>query len=756
MPSAPRALLVLAFLTPELARAQGSAADFTRAEGLRDQYKGTVVGLLEQSAWIDSTPRVWYRRRTSTGDEFVVVDASTRQKRPAFDHVKLAAALSTLLRKPVDAASLPFTTLSFSDHERTVSLTTVIAADTARVRCTIPEYVCTPGRANGRMFFDDPAVRPGAGVGGGLYGARPADDTGPRLSPDRKWEAVVRNFNVYLRPAGATKGTFLSTDGSEGNAYFMRSLVWSPDSRRIAVYRVRPGYAREVRYVESSPADQLQPRHMERFYSKPGDALDQGTPVLFDVNAHTQSVVDNALFPNAYDISGLAWRRDGRAVTFEYNQRGHQLYRVIEIDAATARPRVVIEETSPTFFEYSAKKFRFDIADGKEVVWMSERDGWNHLYLYDARSGAVKNQITRGEWVVQSVTRVDDVKRCIWFNAGGIRPGQDPYYTHCCRVNFDGSGLVILTEGEGQHTVSYSPDESSYLDTYSRIDLAPVTELRRSDTGRLVCKLEEGDASEFLPVRGGRWPERFVAKGRDGKTDIYGVIVYPSNFDPAKKYPVIENIYAGPQGFFTPKAFRTNYGHQQRIADAGAIVVQCDGMGTSGRSKAFHDVCFKNLRDGGFPDRIAWMKAAALSHPQMDLSRVGIYGGSAGGQNAMAALLWHHDFYSVACADCGCHDNRMDKIWWNEQWMGWPVGKEYETNSNAVNAALLEGKLMLIVGELDSNVDPSSTLQVVGALEKANKDFELLIVVGANHGAGETPYGSRRRLDFLTRNLITK
>ncbi|NDA67919.1 MAG: S9 family peptidase, partial [Verrucomicrobia bacterium] len=279
--------------------------------------------------------------------------------------------------------------------------------------------------------------------------------------------------------------------------------------------------------------------------------------------------------------------------------------------------------------------------------------------------------------------------------------------------------------------------------------------LRRAD-GTLVCELERGDARVLLAT-GWRAPERFVAKGRDGATDIYGIIYCPTNFDPAKKYPVIEYIYAGPHSAFVPKAFGPMPGGWVReMAELGFIVVQCDGMGTSHRSKAFHDVCWQNLGDSGFPDRIAWLKAAATKHPELDLTRVGIYGGSAGGQSSTRALLAHGDFYKAAVSDCGCHDNRMDKIWWNEQWMGWPIGPHYAEQSNVTQAGNLRGKLMLVVGELDKNVDPSSTLQVANALVKADKDFDLLIIPGAGHGAAESPYGRRRRADFFVRHLLGK
>ena len=383
---------------------------------------------------------------------------------------------------------------------------------------------------------------------------------------------------------------------------------------------------------------------------------------------------------------------------------------------------------------------------------MSERDGWNHLYLYDARTGTVKNPITHGPWVVRGVDRVDEKARQVWFHAGGIRPEQNPYYVHWCRVNFDGSGLTILTAGDGDHSVDYSPDGQFLFDTWSRVNQPPVTELRRTADGSLVCELARGDWSELL---GAGWsaPEPFSAKGRDGTTDIYGVIFRPMRFDPARKYPVIENIYAGPQGSFVPRGFQPVYG-SQKLAELGFVVVQIDGMGTSDRSKAFHDVCWKNLQDAGLPDRIRWMQAAAAKDPALDLSHVGVYGTSAGGQNALGALLFHGDFYKAAVADCGCHDNRMDKIWWNEQWMGWPVGPEYAEASNVTHAHQLQGKLLLVVGEMDHNVDPSSTMQVVNALIKADKDFDLLVVPGSDHGATGTPYGERRRNDFFVRNLL--
>ena len=289
------------------------------------------------------------------------------------------------------------------------------------------------------------------------------------------------------------------------------------------------------------------------------------------------------------------------------------------------------------------------------------------------------------------------------------------------------------------------------VDTWSRVDLPPVSVLRKSSDGTIAMDLEKADITRLLAT-GWRAPEVFTAKGRDGKTDIWGIIIRPMNFDPNKKYPVVENIYAGPQGSFVPKTFSAQSG-MQSMAELGFIVVQIDGMGTANRSKAFHDVCWRNLADAGFPDRILWMQAAAAKNPWMDITRVGIYGTSAGGQNSTGAVLFHPEFYKVAVSSCGCQDNRMDKIWWNEQWMGYPVGEWYEASSNVVNANKLKGKLLLIVGEMDHNVDPSSTMQVVNALIKANKDFDLLVVPGMDHSTGG-PVGDRKRMDFFVKNLL--
>ena len=474
----------------------------------------------------------------------------------------------------------------------------------------------------------------------------PRGNQNPRPSPDGKLEAVVLNYNVFVRSRGNTTAGAavpLSFDGSEGNYYTLASVAWAPDSKRLVAYRVRPGYRRQLHYVESSPSDQVQPKHWVRDYAKPGDALDVAQPVLMEIGKTPNTVVDNALFPNPYSLSNPVWRRDGRAFTFEYNQRGHQIYRVIEVDGTNGKTRAVISEESTTFVAYrplttdprdTGRRYRLDMKDGQEVLWMSERDGWAHLYLYDGVTGKVKNQVTRGNWLVRAVDKVDEEKRQIWFQASGMDPGKDPYFVHYFRINFDGTGLTRLTEADGDHSVVFSSDMKYYVDTWSRVDLAPVSELRRTEDRQLLRELERGDISALLAA-GWRPPEAFTAMGRDGKTDIWGIIHRPFNLDPSKKYPVIESIYAGPQGSFVPKRFSVA---TQALTELGFVVVQIDGMGTNNRSKAFHNVAFKNLADAGFADRILWHQAVGAKYPYYDISRVGAFGTSAGGQNALGAL----------------------------------------------------------------------------------------------------------------------
>ncbi len=574
----------------------------------------------------------------------------------------------------------------------------------------------------------------------------------PVKSPDGKSEVYIEGCNVVLHSVGKpySEKRVLSQDGTLGD-YYSNRLIWSPDSRKIFVCKRRPVEKRYVYYVETSPDDQLQPLLHKQEYAKPGDALPFRTPVIFDVESGRRLEGSTALCSHQYDLWGFEWSDDSKTVTMEYNERGHKTYRVLAMDAESGSIRTIVEEKSNTFVNYS-RRFRYDFSNGEKMVWMSERDNWNHLYLYDIATGQVERQITRGAWCVREVQKVDEKQGTIYFSASGMNKGEDPYNVHYYRIGLDGKGLVCLTPEKGNHEAVFSSDYNYLVDTWSTVSQAPTTILRDGIKGNVIDTIEVADISK-LKAKGWKAPEVFVAKGRDGKTDLWGIIQYPTNFDPTRKYPVIEYIYAGPGSAYTPKTFTPYNWNMTPLAELGFIVVQLDAMGTSWRGKAFEEVCYKNLKDAGLPDRIAWIKAAALKHPCMDVENVGIFGASAGGQESTTAVLLHGDFYKAAYSSCGCHDNRMDKIWWNEQWMGYPVDSSYVESSNVYHASKLSRPLMLVVGEMDDNVDPASTYQLVNALVKAGKDFDLVVLPGVHHTMGER-YGEHKRFDFFVKHLL--
>ncbi len=742
----------------ELQAAYQRAAQAGRPQGY--VYKAQVT-----PHWFHNDTRFWYRNDLAGGSrEFLLVDAEAGTRAPAFDHKKLAVSLSKAAGKEYTAEKLPFDSLTFVDEDKAIRFKVGIAT----WKCDLSTYECSsaegakpapaddaprpePAVENDRsdsLLVDGLAPDPEQAVAF-LQRQPPRDRSG--RSPDENWTALVKDNNVVLRNRDG-KETALTTDGKADLAYGM--LSWSPDSKALVAFRIEPGDTKEVYLIESSPKGGGRAKLQTRPYPLPGDKFTTYEMHLFDPT--TGKEIKCAVDKIDFGSPRLRWQKEGHTFTYEKTDRGHQRFRLIEVDALSGQSRNLIDEKTETFI-WSAHTQRVAVnavtwlEKTDEIIYASERDGWRHLYLIDAKSGKIKNSITRGEYVVRGIDRIDEQKRQVWFRANGKNADQDPYFIHYYRVNFDGSDLVALTEGNGNHSIAFSPDRKYLIDTYSRVDRAPVHELRRVSDGKgIICNLEEADISE-LKDKGWEAPEVFVAKGRDGKTDIWGIICRPRKMDPTKKYPVIESIYAGPQGSFVPKTFSAT-NRFASLTELGFIVVQIDGMGTANRSKAFHDVCWKNLKDAGFPDRILWHQAAAKKYPYYDTTRVGIYGTSAGGQNSTGALLFHGDFYKAAVSACGCHDNRMDKASWNEQWMGYPVGPQYAANSNIDNAGKLKGKLLLIVGELDHNVPPESTLRLADALIKASKDFDFLMVPGMDHSNGGA-YGNRRLQDFFVRHL---
>lgn len=671
--------------------AQGKLEDYKRAYSLKEKYSSRNCFYTNANPrWLPDTATFWYIRNTPEGDALVTVNA--------------------------------------------VEQTEHVEKDKAIIEKKLKEERERQPKPNGRhwMEVDD------------------EKNNAPVASPDGKWVAFIKDENIYIRTKDGRTERQLSIDGTQGN-YYSSNIKWSPDGQFVTACRIRPAEKRYVYYVESSPSDQLQPKLHKQEYAKPGDELRFKVPCIFSIDGKKKLTPDTHLFDRQYDLYGPEWSKDSKSITFEYNERGHQTYRVLEMSATDGTIKTIVEEKSDKYICYS-RIFRHLLDDGKHIIWSSERDNYNHLYLINRGDGSIVRQITRGQWYVREVVKVDEQNKQIYFSANGVNKKEDPYLIHYYRIGFDGKGMTCLTPEKGHHKAWFSPDMKYLVDQYSMVDHAPITVLRNAFDGKVIMTLDKADISR-ITAAGWNAPEQFAAPGRDGKTLMYGLIQRPSNFAPTKKYPIIEYIYQGPGNHYVRKDFASYDWWMTSLAELGFIVVMVDGMGTSFRSREFENVCYRNLGDAGIPDHIAWIKAAANKYPYMDTDRVGIYGCSAGGQESLSALLHFPEFYKCAYSACGCHDNRMDKIWWNEQWMGYPVGEQYKQSSNVENAHLLRRPLMLVVGEMDDNVDPASTMQVANALIKADKDFELVVIPGARHTMGES-YGEHKRYDFFVRHLL--
>lgn len=679
----------------------------------------------------------WYvKHLPADGQEYYYVNPAKAIKKKAFDQERLAEGIKTVTGKTVSPAKLDITKMSFSADAKTITFKK--GADW--MRCDLNTYQCAKTTDTSSYHYD--SSRP---LQRRTY--RWADVRRDSISPDKKWRAYSKGGNLFIKELEGGKEQQITRDGSLDKPY--GDFSWSPDSRHIIGYLTDPVVQKKVYYVLSSVPGTTRGQLRSHDYDQPGDPFTIYTPYIFNIGDKSAIKVDAEKI-DFFGAPEAHWRKGSdRFYTYERVDRGHQRFRVIEVDVTTGKTRNVIDEKTNTFI-YEQRLYTHYLPDSHEIVWITEQDGWRHIYLVNDINGEQK-LVTKGDWVVRDIDSVDSKKRQIWFTASGINPNEDPYFVHYYRIGFDGKNMIDLTPAKGNHTVVFSPDRSFYLDTYSQVNIPPVTQLCKTADGGKILEIEKTDTRALLAT-GIKLPEVFVAKGRDGKTDMWGVVYRPADFDSTKTYPVIENIYAGPQDSFVPKSF-SPVNEMQSIAQLGFIVVQVDCMGTANRSKAFHDVCWKNIVDGGFPDRILWIKALAKKYPQADTTRVGIYGTSAGGQNSAQAVLFHSDFYKAAVSSCGCHDNRIDKQWWNEQWMGYPVGAHYEQQSNITNAAKLGGSLLLMVGEADENVPPETTFRFADALEKANKNFDLVVIPGSNHTDGG-PYGRRKKRDFFVKQLL--
>jgi dipeptidyl aminopeptidase/acylaminoacyl peptidase len=725
-------------LLPEYQPDRNEMLERYRAVTLLDSaVKNTVFRASVQANWQQGGAALWYRNILKDSvAEYIYVDVIKGTKRHAFDAEKMAATLSTATGKTLDGQRLPISKMEFDNNAGKVSLElekkfwqvdlnnySVQAID------SLPkDTIRYPGLLRNR---------------GRWMGFRT-----PSTSPDKQWEAYIKDGNVFVKNKENEVAIQFTSNGSEKKPY--GSLAWSPDSKYVVGYLITPYEDSVVNYVLTSQPNTNRGQLRSQQYKQPGDPFTTYEMYLFDLEKKRSAKVNTEII-DFFSAPVLRWRKDdSRYFLFERPDRGHQRFRITEVDAFNASAKNIIDEKTNTFI-YEQRIFTHYLPETNEIIWTSEKDGWRHIYLVNSLTGVVKKQITKGDWVVKDIDSVDAKKREIWFRANGMNANEDPYYVHYYRIGFDGRNLVSLTPEEGNHYVSFSPDKKYFIDTYSQVNVPPVIGLKRTSDGKKVLELERAEITRYLAT-GITLPEPFHAKARDGITDIWGVVFRPSRFDETKRYPVIENIYAGPQDAFVPKSFFA-YGEMQSMAELGFIVVQIDGMGTANRSKAFHDVCWKNLADAGFEDRILWIKALAAKYPYVNDTKVGLYGTSAGGQNSLGGLLFHPEFYKAAVSACGCHDNRVDKQWWNEQWMGYPVATHYDEQSNVTNAGKLQGDLLLIVGEADTNVPPESTYRVADALIKAGKSFDFLAIPGMGHSDGGA-YGRVKKRDFFVKSLL--
>jgi dienelactone hydrolase len=711
-------------------------AAYLRADQLQAKAQNATLNVSLTYGWISGGKGFWYRKDLSNRKrEFIKVDTATKKASPLFDHKVLAAALTAASGEDADSERLPFNTVAVTDgliafqaYGKSYSFNPETGKLEPTSQLSIPAALETSVEQEPNPEYPAPYA----------YDSEPTQGRGQREQNVR-----IREGQVQTR-----SGDDWTTVTVQGN--YSRADA-DPVTGKIIAFRLLPGDRRLVYLLKSAIANSTRAALEQRLYDQPGDKLDEFEVWTVDPATKTEKRVELAPIMGGgqpwSNPPGVRWR-NSRAY-FDFPIRGYQEHKLISLDPATGAVRTLVHEKSATFIDQSKTNYWL-LEDGKRLIWQSERSGRSHLYMVDTETGA-STPITSGEYIVRAADPIEAQGRIIFAASGFGDPSkEDPYHTHLCTIDLDGRSFKRLTLADAHHNLQFSPDWNVFVDSYSRTDAPPVHELRDTRTGEIIAMLGNAEVGQLVK-NGIRMPERFVAKGRDGKTDIWGIVIRPSNFNKDKKYPVIENIYAGPHDSFVPKGFRPFF-NMHRLAELGFIVVQIDGMGTNNRGKAFHDVAWKNVADAGFPDRILWMKALAKKYPQVDVSRVGVYGTSAGGQSSTGAVLLHGDFYKVAVSSCGCHDNRIDKQWWNEQWMGYPVGAHYDEQSNITNAAKLKGRLMLIVGEQDRNVPPESTFRLADALIKARKEFELVVIPGADHTDGG-PYGERKRRDFFVKWL---
>jgi dipeptidyl-peptidase-4 len=734
---------LFAFLPVPAGLAQGTREDYQRAEQFLPgnlRHRVYVADVIPH--WIAEKNRFWYRKAATKGTEFILVDAGQNTSGPAFDHGRLAASLTRAAKREVQPTELPFDTFDYAKDGKSISF----QVDGMPWTCQLENYECKKG--------PEPVA--------GQY---------EEASPNKEWVAYVQEHDLYLRYVSTGQIVRLTRDGEASWDYAtaipsLRPMIaqgtqdvkqrpavfWSPDSSKLVTYRMDTRNAGRFTSLQFVPTGQLRPKAFTVVYPLPGEVLPKAEPVIFDVRKGKRIDVKTAPLEIQFQGGpGFDWFPDSKTFYYQAEERGEKTIELRTVDSESGEQKVVVREKSDRYVDPGETFFRF-LHDSGEVLGSSERDGWNHLYLYNQKTGSLKNQVTQGPWVVRQVIDVDEKSRRVYFLANGREKGEDPYQTHLYGVGLDGSNLTMLTPANSNHTVSISPDHSCFVDNSSRPDLPGEAVLRNLKDGLQLRVLEQTDASELLKANW-KFPEAFHGKAKDGTTDLYGLIWRPSNLDLAKKYPIIEMVYTGPQAFFVPKTFGAALRGLQSTAELGFVVVMVDGRGTTGRSRAFHEFSYRNL-GGSFEDHVVMIQQMAAQYSYMDAARVGIFGTSAGAYGAAHAMLVFPDFYKVGVAISGDHDARLDKAWWNELYQGFPVGPDYAEQSNVTMADRLQGRLLIEHGDIDDNVHVVETMRFADALMKANKDFDMLIVPNMYHGEGGNLYLVRRRWDYFVRYLL--
>ncbi|MGB2621227.1 MAG: DPP IV N-terminal domain-containing protein [Candidatus Acidiferrum sp.] len=729
-----------------------TAADYEHAEKFMRYSTMPLVYHQVHTKWLTGE-QFWFRDEGPDGSEFVVYDAAHGTRRRAFDHEKIAAALSTATGTTYHAEHLPFATFDFSDDEKSISF----LLKGQKWTCDLQAYLC------------EAKPKPEKGE------AQPPE----ALSPDGKEAAFIRDYNLWVRDVASGKETQLTTDGvkdfgyATDNAGWIHSdrpiLLWSPDSKKIATFEQDQRGVGEMYLVETKVGH---PVLQEWKYPLPGDAvvttiqrviIDLDGPKIIRLqmppDQHRSSLCDDVECRGG-GWDDVEWSPDAKHLAFVSTSRDHKDEHLRIADAETGAVRDVLEEKVATQYEsgWGQSNWRY-LPESNEVIWFSERDNWGHLYLYDMATGELKNQITTGDWVVTRLAHVDEKNRLLYFLANGRENGENPYFAHLYRIGFDGKNLTLLTPESGTHEISFSPSGRYFLDDYSKPDMPDVAVVR-DDSGKVLSTYAKTDISRLLAA-GWQPPVPITVKARDGVTDLYGLMYKPTNLDPAKKYPIVNNIYPGPQGGSVGRwDFSAARGDQQSLAELGFVVVQIEGMGNPLRSKKFHDFYYGNMGDNTLPDQIAGMKQLAEKYPWIDIDRAGIYGHSGGGFATADAMFRYPDFFKVGISESGNHDNREYEDDWGERYQGLLVKNadgtsNYDDQANENIAKNLKGHLLLAHGTMDDNVPPYNTLLVVDALIKANKDFDLLLLPNQHHGYGsETLYMTRRRWDYFVRYLL--